>query len=302
MSYRPTSLPLPAFRGRARQLIVATLALSISGAEAVAVEQAETITLVGIARDFADQHPDFGNLSGDHGGLITGIVDTQLADNANPQFTPDGRKVIHEAEDAQGRSIAPHLTDISLGDTPADIGPENRGGVQSESSFAGWFTDQLGLNLSAQVDITFQPIGDGVFVFDTGEDSLYSERGGFFPIDNMLYGNDRTGGGRHNTSFSFELHAGFTYRADMNQFIEVNGNSEVWVYIDGRLVIDLGGIRPSDSRGQYVDLNRLGLEDGSHHTFSLFIANRHRGTPNFRLETNVLLDGAQPMSVTATFD
>jgi fibro-slime domain-containing protein len=234
--------------------------------------------------------------------LIVGVVAPELTGSSNPQFTTAGRKVIHESTDSQGRAIAPHLANEALGDTPADIGSESRGGVESESSFAGWFADEMGTNLSTQVEIAFLPIGDGVYVFDTEEDAFFAERGGFFPIDNMLYGNERTGGGRHNYNFSFELHADFTYRAQEDQFVEVDGNSEIWVYIDGALVIDLGGVRPSDRRTQYFDLNRLGVEDGSQHTISIFIANRHRGTPNFRLETNILVAGSNGTSVTPTFD
>lgn len=40
---------------------------------------------------------------------------------------------------------------------------------------------------------------------------VYSELGGFFPVDGRLFGNE---GEEHNTNFTFELHTKFKFCAD----------------------------------------------------------------------------------------
>ena len=59
----------------------------------------------------------------------------------------------------------------------------------------------------------------------------------------------------------------------------------MWVFIDGSLVMDIGGIRPGTD--QHIDLDRLGLEDGGMYDFRLFYAQRNALSSSFNITTNI---------------
>ena len=72
------------------------------------------------------------------------------------------------------------------------------------------------------------------------------------------------------------------------------------VFVDGELVIDLGGVHGATT--QYVDLDRLGLVDGETYELAFFFAERHRTESNFRISTSLQLADSGVPSITAGFD
>jgi len=53
---------------------------------------------------------------------------------------------------------------------------------------------------------------------------------------------------------------------------------------------------------QYIEINRLGLEDGQTYSLSFFFAERHTTQSNFRIATTLPLVSAKTPSVTAAYD
>ena len=284
-------------------------------------EAPETIVLGGIVRDFQERshpegHPDFERRPARGFGLYAGNIAIALGEDSKPVFTGDGYKVRYKATDAHGRRIAPHLankrwvrdeesgeyeliTDNSLGDTPVVQAGDDPGGIESAESFNRWYNDSPGVNLSTSLALTFHRQQDGSYVFDDRYDPMFSDLNGFFPIEDALFGNPG-GNPDRNFHFTFEMHCNFTYDADGAQVFEFIGDDDVWVFIDGRLVIDLGGVHAAES--QVIDLSRLDLEDGETYTLDFCFAERHRTQSNFRIVTNLELVTASVPSVTAAFD
>lgn len=268
-------------------------------------EPPATIDLIGSVRDFQERsraggHTDFETRPDAGYGHYSGNIAPTLGADGKPAFIGGGRKVQSQYRDAEGRPISHHLYDGSRGDVAGAWGATDNGGIASLSSFPSWFNDQPGVNMSKSLTLTFQRGSDGNYVFDDTLDPLYSSKGGFFPLDDELYGDSGGSGPNHNFHFTFELHTRFTYDAAAGQIFQFIGDDDVWVFIDGKLVIDLGGVHGAVE--QFVDISRLGLSDGESYALDFFFAERHRTESNFRIVTNLLLEPAAPPTVSPAFD
>jgi len=276
------------------------------GAGTGGVDAPEYIELTGVVRDFHERsatngHPDFERKPDKGFGHYMGNVATQLGDDGNPVFTGNGFKVSSQWRDSAGRPICYHLAQSfpQTGDQDGSQGSASTGGIQSAESFNSWYRDTPGVNMSAPLTIRLWRQDDGTYVFDDKHDDAYSDLGGFFPLEDQMFGNPG-GSPDRNFHFTFELHTEFTYDADGGQIFKFIGDDDVWVFIDGQLVIDLGGVHSAEE--QYVDLNRLGLEDGENYELAFFFAERHRTQSNFRIQTNLALENQSLPSVSAAFD
>jgi len=262
------------------------------------------VTITGVVRDFRELsepkgHPDFERKP-EHGfGLYTGIVEPTLDNEGKPLPHKPGKKVTSQWRDSQGRPINPALYNADLGDTEGEFGASDTGGVTA-GLFYQWFRDVPGVNMSAPLAITLhrQP-GTNLYVFDDKEDPNYVATGGFFPINGQLFGN--SAGENKNFHFTYELQTQFAYTRNSGQVFTFTGDDDVWVFIDGKLVIDLGGVHGATS--QTIDLDRLDwLTDGQTHKLKFFFAERHRSQSNFRIETSITLQNAARPRVMAMYD
>jgi fibro-slime domain-containing protein len=141
--------------------------------------------------------------------------------------------------------------------------------------------------------------GSNVYTFNDRSDSFYANRGGFFPINGELWGN--SAGDNKNFHFSFELSTSFIYRHNSAQVFTFTGDDDVWVFVDNKLVIDIGGIHSAVS--QTIELDRLAwLQDGQRYNLKFFFAERHRTQSNFRIDTTINLESAQLPTTAALYD
>jgi len=97
---------------------------------------------------------------------------------------------------------------------------------------------------------------------------------------------------RANLSFCFESHAEFTYEKGQEFFFR--GDDDIWIFINNRLVIDLGGVH-SAAPG-YVDLDTIGnggvaekLEAGKKYPIDIFFCERMANQSNVRVSTNMYI-------------
>ncbi|MCI0676253.1 MAG: fibro-slime domain-containing protein [Phycisphaerales bacterium] len=291
--------------------VTATMALLCAPSSVVIAADEEsppTIQLTGIVRDFIENglpggHPDFEITPSKGFGLYEKNISPTMGENSKPTFVGGGKKIDPKqwrTSVASGQKpICYTLYNAALGDLPGDqVSGTSSGGIQSQSSFSSWFNDVPETNLSDDLTITLVKQG-AKYVFDDKEDPAYEPIGGFFPIDGKLFGNS-PGTPVHNYHFTYEIHTTFTYDASADQWFKFIGDDDVWVFINGQLVIDLGGIHSAKS--QYVDLSRLNLVNGQTYPLDFFFAERHRTASNFRIETNIALNSNTMPTTTANYD
>ena len=264
------------------------------------------ITLTGIVRDFKERtkpggHPDFERQPANGFGQYCNNLQPILGEDKKPVFKGGGFKLGSQWRDSSGRNICWCLFDPAKGDIAGSqsAAATDNGGISSAASFASWFNDDINLNVSKPLALELVRQSNGTYVFDSQVDPTYKGLGGFFPIENQLFGNPG-GSPNRNFHFTFELHTKFTYDADAGQIFGFRGDDDVWVFIDGKLVIDLGGVHGAIE--QFVDLNRLGLVDGQDYELSFFFAERHRTQSNFKMTTNLQLETIAMPLASAAFD
>ncbi len=266
---------------------------------------ARSITLTGVVRDFkgvgeSGGHGDFEiTPSGGYGHYVGNVRET-LDEDGKPVRTGSGKKVNTQWRDSAGRNIMPSLFDASRGDRVGAWGSASNGGLSSDERFSQWFRDTPGVNVSSPLPITLVWDDQGQkYVFDDRDDSLYSGRGGFFPVNGELFGN--TPGWPRNYHFTYELNTEFVYQRGSGQVFKFRGDDDVWVFIDGRLVIDIGGIHSAVE--QVIELDRLNwLQDNKIYSLKFFFAERHTTQSNFRIETTINLRDAELPNTSNLFD
>ena len=102
-------------------------------------------------------------------------------------------------------------------------------------------------------------------------------------IENPFYDNISAGNKRHNFGFTMKIQATFEYIP--GQYFEFFGDDDVWVFINNRLVVDIGG-QHAQVLGA-VDLDTLGLQEGMNYSFHIFYAERHTSQSNFMMRTSI---------------
>lgn len=122
--------------------------------------------------------------------------------------------------------------------------------------------------------------------------------GGFFWLDGKGFGEEPAGSG-HNFYFTMELHKQFLYKG--GEKFSFSGDDDVWVFINGKLALDLGGMQAETKRALDLDAiaDQFGLEKGQQYPMDFFFCERHEPQSNCEITTN-LLTPVRPSSMLVT--
>ncbi len=150
--------------------------------------------------------------------------------------------------------------------------------ITDEESFYDWYHDTP-KNINIRYDMVFKKTGKN-YIFDSALTN------GFFPINDQGFGNYYEGKNYH---FTLELHTKFTYKA--GQSFSISGDDDVWLFINKKLVGDLGGIHETQSMNIHLDdySGLLDLVSGETYSLDLFFAERHVSESNLKITTNIVL-------------
>jgi fibro-slime domain-containing protein len=184
-----------------------------------------------------------------------------------------------DMEREEGRT-EPGLVEQELGPDGKPVyagGPNGTFTTTGETAFDQWYRDTPGVNLTTIVELPLErsPRDERLYVF---------RKSGFFPIDDQLFGNE---GRQHNFHFTLEALGTFVYQG--GERFRFTGDDDVFVFINGRLVIDLGGLHVSQTQEVFLDgvAANIGLYLGGTYPLHIFFAERKTFESNFNIETSI---------------
>ncbi|MDI1428777.1 fibro-slime domain-containing protein [Polyangium sorediatum] len=189
------------------------------------------------------------------------VRDFQIAHPDFEDFIGDDKGIVTNELGADGKPVyAGNPT------TPTTTGKAN---------FDQWYNDVEGVNIAIPVEIPLMAAGGGTYTYNNSA---------FFPIDGQGFGDEFQ---THNYHFTLELRTQFIYEG--GEIFTFTGDDDLFTFINGKKVIDLGGVHGAQTSTVNLDERaaELGIEKGKTYPLDFFFAERHTSESNFRIDTTI---------------
>ena len=156
-----------------------------------------------------------------------------------------------------------------------------RSAVTSATTFNQWWHDgPTNRIVLGSVTLLKQP--DNSYLYNSQLTPQPTAYVSFFPIDGRGFGNFAATG--HNYHFTSELRYPFTFQG--GEVLDFLGDDDLWVFINGRLAVDLGGAHnPAAGSITLTPANAtlFGLTAGNTYRLDVFQAERHSTGSSYKL-------------------
>jgi len=189
--------------------------------------------------------------------------------------------------------------------------------IESKDTFATWYRTTPALNHATSSKLTLWKNSKGSYVNRYGASGEQWKSGVdgnplFFPVDGdtftptsefaaaqvpafydpaLPYDVDQNGKQRlHNFSFTSEVRSWFKYESGKTYQLDFVGDDDVWVFVNKKLAVDLGGLHSPASGSVILDADtaaKLGnLQSGNVYEVVVFQAERHTTASSYKLTLN----------------
>jgi fibro-slime domain-containing protein len=241
----------------------------------------ESLRIPIIYRDFQNSHPDFGDwCCGEQPGIVESLLDAN-------------RKPVYAGTDA-----------LPIATTSGKTG------------FDQWYRDVPDVNLIFYETLTLNHRATGEYSMDSDADEPWATRGGFYPLENEAIDPDTgevqidPGTGNpvmeywgfgnewlsHNYLFTSELRYWFEYQG--GERLDFSGDDDVFVFVNGKLAVDLGGVHGRQAGSVTLTLGAdgstnatYGLEQNNIYEIVVFQAERWCCESNYWLTLSSFVAG-----------